>query len=126
MDTTMSIEQLLDEVCDTLRAAEERQRTDHPPAHEDFYAWGSALDQLTYRLGGAVRTLHHQVQAYGDRRILRDDEGSDPAARLAEADEYLDALSVALEEASKWARSYHSSIGHIAVEVDPDTAPDTD
>lgn len=98
----------------------QRQQGDGDPAHEDFYSWGWALSDFTARVQDAGRVLAAQVQGYGDRRILRDDEGGDPAARLDEARACLVSMMDALGVANAAARSYHSAIGHVAVEVDPE------
>lgn len=117
---TKTIEQRLDQVSDGLRAAVTTQQQDGDPAHEDFYAWGWALSDLTARIEDAARVLGRQVSAYGDRRILRDDEdGVHPANRLDEARGYLDDVARFVSAASAAARKYHSAIGHVGVEVDP-------
>lgn len=120
--TAQSAETQLDQVDTLLADAVRRQQADRDPAHEDFYSWGWALSSLTARVQDAGGVLARQVGAYGDRRILRDDEGGDPAARLAEAGAHLDELRAALGVANEAARRYHSAIGHIAVEVDPEAA----
>lgn len=119
----MSVEGEFDRITDLMRAVVTRQHEDRDPAHEDFYVWGWALSELTMRLQDGARVLGSQVAGYGDRRILRDDEGADPAARLVEAGEHLAALVSALDQANQAARLYHSSVGHIAVQVDPEGAP---
>lgn len=119
----MSTEDEFDRITDLMRAVVTRQHEDRDPAHEDFYVWGWALSELTMRLQDGARVLGRQVAGYGDRRILRDDEGADPAARLVEAGEHLAALVSALDQANRAARLYHSAVGHIAVEVDPEVTP---
>lgn len=120
----MSVEDEFDRITDLMRAVVTRQHEDRDPAHEDFYVWGWALSELTARLQDGARVLGRQVAGYGDRRILRDDEeGADPAARLVEAGAHLAALVSALDQANRAARLYHSAVGHIAVEVDPETTP---
>jgi hypothetical protein len=116
--TETSIETLGDRMSDTLAEAVRQQQDDDDPAHEDFYTWGWLLSDLTMRLDDAARVLARQVSAYGDRRILRDDEDGVPAERLAEARGHLDELRAVLGTANTAARAYHSSIGHIGVEVD--------
>lgn len=113
----------LGHVCDLLAGTVERQQQDGDPAHEDFYTWGWALSELTQRTQDAGRVLMRQVPRYGDRRVLRDDEGGDPAMRLQEARDHLDQMAAALAQANAAARAYHSAIGHIAVEVDPEARP---
>jgi len=119
----MSTEDEFDRITDLMRAVVSRQHEDRDPAHEDFYVWGWALSELTMRLQDGARVLGRQVAGYGDRRILRDDEGADPDARLVEAGEHLAALVSALDQANRAARLYHSAVGHIAVQVDPEGAP---
>lgn len=119
----MSTEDEFDRITDLMRAVLTRQHEDRDPAHEDFYVWGWALSELTMRLQDGARVLGRQVASYGDRRILRDDEGADPAARLVEAGAHLGALVSALDQANRAARLYHSAVGHIAVQVDPEGAP---
>lgn len=119
----MSVEDEFDRITDLMQAAVTRQRENRDPAHEDFYTWGWALSDLTARLQDGARLLGRQVSGYGNRRILRDDEGADPAARLVEAGAHLAALVSALDQANQAARLYHSAVGHIAVEVDPEVAP---
>lgn len=119
----MSTEDEFDRITDLMRAVVTRQNEDRDPAHEDFYVWGWALSELTARLQDGARVLGRQVAGYGDRRILRDDEDEDPAARLVEAGEHLAALVSALDQANRAARLYHSAVGHIGVQVDPEGAP---
>jgi hypothetical protein len=107
---------------DVITAAVRRQAADRDPAHEDFYAWGYVLSELTARVQDAARLLGRQVAAYGDRRQLRDDAGTDPADRLAEAAALLDEVAAAAGSANNAARLYHSSVGHIAVADDPESA----
>lgn len=80
----MSIDSELDQAMELGREVVTRQQQDRDPTHEDFYLWGSALSELTIRLQDAAQTLGRQVAPHGDRRILRDDEGANPATRLAE------------------------------------------
>lgn len=113
----------LDHLTEALRAVVLRQLGDHDPAHEDFYTWGWALSELTMRLDDVGAVLGSQVLAYGERRFLRDDEGDHPAERLGEAARCLGEMRAALVAANAAARRYHSAIGHIAVEVDPEARP---
>lgn len=119
--TSPELDKLLEAITDQLRAAEQQQRQDTEPAHEDFYTWGAFLDEATAQLYRVCRALAPQVTRYGDHRILRDDAGADPEQRLATARQQLDTLISTLELANTTARAYHSAIGHIAVEVDPHT-----
>lgn len=110
----------LEQVTESLRAVVRQQAADLDPAHEDFYTWGWALSDLTAYTQDAGRVLMRQVAAYGDRRLLRDDDDADPNERLLEARRFLDQMAAALAEANVAARAFHSSIGHIAVAVDPE------
>ena len=125
-DTETSVETLLDQATEALRDAAGKQAKDRDAAHEDFYRWGWALSELTGTVEEVARMLGRQVSAYGDRRVLRDDEGGDPYARLAAARAHLDEAGAALSAANMSVRAYHSAVGHIAVEVDPDAAADED
>lgn len=64
--------------------------------------------------------LIYAAEHYGDRYILRDDAGADPQARITEAVAQLQQLRAALAPAIAAGHGYHSAIGHIAVQVDPD------
>lgn len=114
-------EQQLDTVTDGLRAVVRKQQQGDP-SHEGFYTWGWALSELTANLQDVARLLGRQVSAYGSTRVLRDDEGSDPYRRLTEARRHLDAVVAGLGAANDAARLYHSAVGHIAVEVDPEAS----
>ncbi len=118
MSPRPSIDEQLDDATSRLRGVVERQREDGDPSHEDFYAWGWALTEVTAGLEHLCRVLAGQVGRYGDARVLRDDEGAEPVVRLAEARGHLAALESALRAANGAARAYHSAAGHIAVEVD--------
>lgn len=120
---TDSISTQLDQLLDAFRAVLDRQRLDADPTHEDFYAWGWALGELTAHAEHASRVLGRQIATYGGRRLLRDDDGADPYERLREASSHLDEMTAALAAANTAARHYHSAVGHIAVEVDTAGAP---
>lgn len=102
----------------------EAQRCEADPAHEDFYAWGGALDEMTRRLAHACRVLDGQIREYGDTRILRDDDGMDPSERVHRMRVVVRNLGVLLEQANVVARSYHQEASHLAVEADPDDDDD--
>jgi hypothetical protein len=74
---------------------------------------------MTATLSSVASVLGSQLAHYGDRRILRDDEGGDPALRLQEAAQHLVMLCIALDQANEAARRYQCSAGHIAVEIEP-------
>lgn len=114
---TSTVETALWQVTDGFRAVVTRQQQDRDPSHEDFYAWGWALSDLTVRLQDVGQLLSRQVASYGERRILRDDEGTDPHGRLLEACAHLDEMAAALGAAHNSAGLYFSAISHIGVEV---------
>ena len=65
-----------------------------------------------------------RIREYGGRRLLRDDEGTDPGERLRAAAGFPDELSsAALTIATEATRGFHTEIAHISVDVDPDGAP---
>ena len=113
-------EDQLDAAIRAVQTVAAAQLHDRRPAHEDFYAWGYALGELTYRLAGACRTLEQQQAVYGVRRILSDDEGGDPYQRLARMRRLLRELSDQLDSTSAIAQRYHAEAAHLGVEVDPD------
>lgn len=120
---TATMDERLTALTDQLTSAVRDQHEDRDPAHEDFYAWGWALTEVLDRTDQALSVLERQVEHYGDRRILRDDEGADPAARLDEITSRLAATRSALAPARDRVREYHSAVSHIAVEVDPEVTP---
>lgn len=107
-------------ICTDLEGVARHQATDRDPSHQDFYDWGWALTELLDRVDAVAEVLERQIPRYGDRRILRDDEGGDPAERLAEAVSRLAETRQALGPARARVREYHSAASHIAVAVDPD------
>jgi hypothetical protein len=109
---------LLDDVTDAVRQAVASQRMTHPD-HEQFYAWGYALSEITHQLKHVSRILATQVKHYGDERVLRDDAGADPKDRLHVMEAELRVLATTLAEAERIARRYHSEASHIAVAIDP-------
>jgi hypothetical protein len=117
-ETTVDPSDELYDLPDPITAAVRRQRDN--PSTDTLYAWGYVLSELTARVEDIARVLAKQVSTYGHRRILRDDEGGNPAARLQEAQASLANVATYAEIANEAARAYHSAIGHIAVEVDPE------
>src|SRR5919206_1181230 len=103
---------------DPITEAVRRQAVNHDPSPEDLCAWGYVLSQLTALVQDVAGALRRQVVAYGDRRVLRDNEGADPAARLVNAARLLADVADAAGRANSAARLYHSAIGHIALDVD--------
>lgn len=120
---TGRMDERLSAVTDQLAGAVRDQYEDRDPAHEDFSTWGWALTELLDRADQVMSVLERQVGHYGDRRILRDDHGADPTARLAEITACLSATRTALGPARDRVREYHSAVSHIGVEVDPEATP---
>lgn len=113
------------EVAETaLLAAVTAQQDTTDPTHEEFYAWGGALTDTLRRFEYLCTVLDRQVGNYGNRRVLRDDEGINPYGRLAEIRELLKQLSADLQTAGATANLYWSASSHIAVEVDPEANTD--
>lgn len=108
---------------EALRSAAAAQGQVSAPAHEDLHAYGSLLSDSLSALAELARTLAGQVEHYGDRRILRDDAGADPQARLAEAGQHLEQIQATATVAATAAGVYRAAIGHIDVAVDPDAEP---
>lgn len=75
---------------------------------------------MLHRFGGSCQILAQQIDHYGDRRLLRDLEGSDPYDRLRMMRHHLEALVMNLARAEHTVRAVHSDVLHIAVETDPD------
>lgn len=107
--------ELVESAIAAVRALEEAQRLDADPAHEDWYAIGGALDQITHRLAGLAGEIARQVTEYDQRRTVRDDAGVDPAVRAGRAAEELLTLQRRLTEANRDARRAHTELSHIAV-----------
>src|SRR3712207_947473 len=103
-----ALEAAIDRVIDTIRELNRRQREDSDPTHEDFYAWGYGLSEMTAQLEQLVNVLRRQIAGYGDRFILRDDEGADPAERLGDVEASLMSLMQSLTASNRYAREYHS------------------
>ena len=100
-------------------AAVTAQRDTPDPSHEEFYAWGGALTDTLRRFEYLCAVLDRQVGNYGNRRVLRDDDGINPYGRLAEMRELLKQLSADLRAAGATADRYWSASLHIVAEVDP-------
>jgi hypothetical protein len=86
--------------------------------HADFYALaGEIVDTLRAMETLTAVVLRSQVAAYGQGRALYDDEGADPAVRLAKAAAQVAATGQHLTDAQRSANRFWSAIGHIGVEV---------
>lgn len=103
---SQSLERLLEQTIDTLRAAEQRQRHHTDPYHEDFALWAQALTAIPKLLGQAGDTLIDQLDAY------ERDQASRPEL-LRSAGERLGALTATLKAASYDARDYHHTITRV-------------
>lgn len=85
------------------------------PDHGDFYALAAELVDTLRSLESLAGELGRQVAGYGQGRVLRDDAGEQPAARLAEAVGNLARVRHLLAGAERAANAYWSAVGHIAV-----------
>ncbi|MFI6883703.1 hypothetical protein [Streptosporangium canum] len=86
---------------------------------DDVYRAGWLFTDAARSLTQLVEDLRDEVSTFPGRFVLRDDEGADPAARIATAVAELDALVRAFATAQQHAGLFHSAFSHIAVEVDP-------
>lgn len=89
------------------------------PDHGDFYAIAGELVDTLRSLESLAAVLARQVAGYGEGRVLRDDEGGDPAARLVDAAWQVRALVAHLGVAEWTANRFWSEIGRVAVEDGP-------
>jgi hypothetical protein len=87
--------------------------------HADFYALACSLVDVVRVVDALAGVLAQQVGRYGVGRRVYDDEGHDPAERLAGAVAQLRAARNALGSADTALNEFWSSIGHIGVEVEP-------
>lgn len=102
-----------------VRSAVLGQLEDPDPHHLDLEAWGETLEAITGRLAELAKTMSVQVRLAGTRRLLRDDEGADPDARVAAAAAQLAEVHRGLAIAQEAARGYRAELAHVGVEVDP-------
>jgi hypothetical protein len=100
---------------ESWRAAVHAQRTARPE-HGDFYALAGELVATLRALSSLTGLLAKQVAGYGAGRVLRDDAGADPAARLADAAALLRLARRDLDRAERAANQFWSQISHIATE----------
>jgi hypothetical protein len=100
------------------RAAVVAQRS-AVPEHADFYSLAGEVVGTLRALSGLTGVLAAQVAEYGQGRVVRDDTGYDPAARLAEAAGELALVQLGVDRAERAANRFWSAISHIATEVTP-------
>lgn len=87
------------------------------PNHGDFYEIAAEAADTLRGLSALAGVLARQVAGYGKGRVLRDDEGWDPAGRIAEAAAFAAVMQRDLDHAARSADRFQSMVGHIAVEV---------
>lgn len=106
-----------------VRSAVLVQLEDADPHHLDVDAWGETLDAVLGRLAELAQAMSVQVRVSGTRRLLRDDEGADPDARLAAAAAQLAEVHRNLMGAREAALGLRGELAHLGVEVDPHAVP---
>lgn len=89
------------------------------PDHGEFYAIAGELVDTLRSLESLAGVLSRQVGAYGEGRLLRDDEGQDLGWRLGSALEALATARECLIGAERRVNRFWSAVGHIAVEDGP-------
>ena len=102
-----------------VRSAVVLQLEDPDPHHLDLAAWGETLDAIAGRLAELAQAMSVQVRVSGTRRLLTDDEGADPDARVAAAAAQLAEVHRGLTVAREAALGFRAELAHIGVEVDP-------
>jgi hypothetical protein len=105
---------------DALEAVVGTQRQEPNPTGERFTALAAALAGILRAGGELARVLAEQTERYGDDRVLRTDDGTDPYHRLGEAALALAALRSRLDEAHPSLEAYHAAISHLGIAVDPE------
>lgn len=96
------------------------QRSVRPGAleHADFYDLAAEAVATLRSIEDLAELLSRQVGGYGAGRVLRDDAGCDPAARLMRAVGDVSALRIAVASAVAEGERFWSAIGHIGLELD--------
>lgn len=89
------------------------------PDHGEWYAIARDMVGTLWALQSMAGLLKGRVAKYDHDRIVRDDAGVDPAARLAECRALLVELEATLTSAEASANGFWSAIGHVGVEVQP-------
>ncbi len=102
---------------ESWRSAVMSQRTG-PVEHADIYALAGSVVDVLRALDDLAGLLADQVGRYEIGRRLYDDEGHDPAVRLAGAVQHLREARAALGSADTAYNGFWSAIGHIGAEVE--------
>ncbi len=89
------------------------------PDHGEFYALAGELVDTLGALRALAGVLGDQIAGYGSGRVLYDDDGADPGARLSVAARDLAVMAVALSGVEVLAGDCWSEIGHIGVQDGP-------
>jgi len=119
-DETAMVMSDLGTATELVRSVARRARSMAPTLDAaDLSTLGSILDELTSTLAYLTNQCAKHTERYPTGRILRDDTTQDPAARCAQAAEYLHQMSQHLLAANAVARQFQSTIGHIGVEEQP-------
>jgi hypothetical protein len=106
---------------DALDAAVRTLRDERDPAGEQFSAHATALASIFAGAGELARVLADQAERYGDDRLLRTDDDTDPYHRLGEAALALATLRTQLDQTLPLIETYHTAIDSVHIAVDPDT-----
>lgn len=105
-------------------AADELHQFREEADQQDMHAAGAELVILTHAIDEIAEHLTAAATHYGDRHILGDDADADPAARMAEVVQNLKDLRTAQRLVIGAVHRYHTAIGHITIQVDPDAETD--
>jgi hypothetical protein len=106
---------------DALEAAVRTQRDETDPVGEQFSAHATALSSIIARAGELARVLADQAERYGDERLLRAGDDTDPYHRLGEAALALATLRTQLDQTLPLVETYHAAINSVHIAVDPDS-----
>lgn len=115
----------LEAVAEELRTAAgdllwSRQNT----APDELYRASGALVAMLGAITEISEHLSDAVAHLADDRVLRDDDGGDPAGRIAAARQHLTATATATRAATQAASDNHTTIGHLGVAPDPAMPPE--
>lgn len=89
------------------------------PEHGAWYTIAGEMVGTLRALQSMTTLIADRLASYDEDRILRDDEGHEPAARLDECNARLTELEAILGSADSAADAFWSSVGHVGVEVAP-------